>query len=321
MEITTGTPLKGRFQFSYEGDGTDMAILMLKNLFLTIITLGIYRAWAKTNTRRFLWENTKFMGDGATYVGTGGELFRGWMKLIGILLGFIIAISILQVFMPSLGAILRIAMPFVYIFIFALATYSGLRYRLSRTLWRQIRFGVDKDEASTKSFLALYLKGVGLSFLTLGIYYPYFKNQMRRFLTNKSRFGSAYFSYDGPDNEYFWMCIKGFFLSVITLGFYTPWFMSQLISFRLKHTSFQGARLQFTMPGTELFVCAMVLYLGAMFTFGLAIPWVVTWTLRKVVSHISAEGELDFQAVRQMASDGSAMADDIVAEYDLDLGF
>jgi uncharacterized membrane protein YjgN (DUF898 family) len=41
-----------RAPFKYSGDCTEYALLMLKNLFFSIITLGIYRPWATTNTRR-----------------------------------------------------------------------------------------------------------------------------------------------------------------------------------------------------------------------------------------------------------------------------
>lgn len=322
MDVTSETATqKGRFQFSYVGNGTDMALLMLKNLFFTIITLGIYRAWAKTNMRRYLWENVRFMGDGGAYVGTGGELFRGWMKLFGIIFVLLIVTKAMETLLPVLKIPIAILVPLAYLFVFALATYAGLRYRLSRTLWRQIRFGVDKDEASTKEFTKLYLKGAFFSIVTLGFYYSIFRNKVRTYLTNRSRLGSAYFKYDGSDDEYFKIYCTGLFLSIITLGIYVPWFWAKLITFRLKHTSFQGARFEFTMQGSDVFVYGLVAYLGAIFSFGLAVPWIFSWGLRKIVENIHLEGELDLASIHQRASDGSAMADDIVAEYDLDLGF
>ncbi|WP_295905863.1 YjgN family protein [uncultured Bdellovibrio sp.] len=322
MDVSAETTTqKGRFQFSYMGDGGDMALLMLKNLFFTIITLGIYRPWAKTNMRRYIWENVKFMGDGGTYVGTGKELFRGWMKLFGLIVVLVVVSKALETLLPVLKIPLAIIVPFFYVFVFAIATYSGLRYRLSRTLWRQIRFGVDKDEASTKEFIKLYLKGVLFSILTLGFYYSIFRNKVRTYLTNRSRLGSAYFKYDGTDDDYFKLYCKGLFLSIITLGIYSPWFMANLIKFRLKHTSFQNARFEFTMAGKDVFIYGLVAYFGAIFSFGLAVPWIFSWGLRKITENIYVEGELDLNSIRQRASDGSAMADDIVAEYDLDLGF
>ncbi|WP_413294653.1 YjgN family protein [Bdellovibrio sp. HCB185ZH] len=318
---TTSSSQSGRFSLEFTGKGSELALVMLKNLFLTIITLGIYRPWAKTNFRRYLWENVQFMGDRAAYVGTGEELFYGWLKLFALIAGLFGLSNIVKVVAPFLSLPLSIAGMFLWAFVFAIATYSGLRYRLSRTTWRQIRFGVDKDKEQTKSFLKLYAKGVLLSIVTLGFYYSYFQNQKRAFLVNRMRFGTVHFSYDGADKEYFMLNAKGLLLSIITLGFYGPWYMASVMRFKMEHTHFQGARMEFTMSGKDIFFCTLIAYLGAIFTFGLAVPWIFAWGLGKIVENIHVVGSLDFAQVHSLKSDGSAMADDIVAEYDLDLGF
>lgn len=321
MEALNTTAQSGRFRFSYTGTGTGLAIVMLKNLFLTLITLGIYRAWAKTNFRRFLWENVQLMGDGGTYVGTGNELFKGWMKLIGLVLIYGIVSAAINKLLPVLSLPMVVVTGLVYMVVFGLATYAGLRYRMSRTLWRQIRFGVDKDEASTMEFLKLYVKGVALSVVTLGFYYPIFKNRVRTYLVNRSRMGSAYFKYDGDDEEFFRLSCKGMLLTFLTLGIYGPWYMASVLEFKLKHTSFQNARFEFTMSGKDIFFCGLIAYLGAIFSFGLAVPWIFSWGLGKITENIYLVGEVDLTQIQNRASDGSALADDILAEYDLDLGF
>ena len=200
--------------------GLEMALLMLKNLFLSIVTLGIYRAWAKTNTRRYIWGNVSVMGDRGAYVGTGEELFKGWVKLIGLTIAVVLVGRVLTLIFKPAGLLV----PIFYVCLFGLATYSGLRYRLSRTLWRQIRFGVDKDEKTTREFMKIYLLGMLFTVLSFGIYYPWFKNDVRGYLTRKSRFGSAYFSYDGVGSEYAGIYFWGILLSVLTLGIYLPWY-------------------------------------------------------------------------------------------------
>lgn len=52
--------------------------LLSKNYFLTLITIGIYRFWAATRLRRYLWSNIRIGGDGLEYTGTGRELFLGF---------------------------------------------------------------------------------------------------------------------------------------------------------------------------------------------------------------------------------------------------
>lgn len=320
MSTESTNSQQARFVFSFTGNGVDMAILMLKNIFLTIITLGIYHAWAKTNMRRYLWENIAFMDDSGTYVGTGGELFRGWIKLFGILIVFLMGMFILEKLIPFFGVIRAFGLPVLYAVVFAVATYAGLGYRLSRTLWRHIRFGIDKDKESTKEFIILYLKGALFSVLSFGIYYPIFRNQTRHFLLNKTRLGKEYFKFDGQDVAYLKLCLKGFFLSIFTLGLYVPWFMAAALKYRLKHTQFQQARFDFSMSGKDAFLCGIGAYVGVILSFGLAAPWLYVWILRKVAQNISVEGALDLSSIQQQASDGSALAEDVMDEYDLDFG-
>src|SRR5882672_8399536 len=59
--------------------------LLIRGGALLAVTLGIYRFWLATDTRRFLWSNTEVAGDGLEYIGTAREL----------LLGFLIAIALL----------------------------------------------------------------------------------------------------------------------------------------------------------------------------------------------------------------------------------
>lgn len=306
-----------RMSLRYSGDGFEMAILMLKNLFLTIVTLGIYRAWATTNLRRYIWGHVSFMDDRATYSGLGIELFRGWVKLIGIfIVGYVLAGLIGLVF-PFAGLI----MIAVYALMFALATYAGLRYRMSRTSWRQIHFGVDKNKALTNEFLKLYFLGVFLNILTLGIYYPWFKNSIRKFLTNKSRFGSSYFAYEGDGTEYAGIFWSNLLLTILTLGIYLPWMVMNLAKFRCENTSFQGKYFELTLKGGEFFKFAIVAYLLTILTLGIAGPWMYNWGLKLFIENIHLDGMPDMALVSARESDGSAMADDIVEGYDLDFGF
>lgn len=307
----------GRVTFKFTGDGLEMALLMLKNLFFTIITLGIYRAWATTNVRRYVWGHTTFLDDRANYTGTGEELFKGWIKLIGLLIGMAVIVRILEYFIPFAG----LAMIAVYAVIFGLATYSGLRYRLSRTQWRQVRFGAEKNKELTQQFLKLYIAGWVLSIITLGIYVPWFKNDTRQFLTKRSRLGNMHFDFDGDGSTYAAIYFKGLLFTVITFGIYTPWWIRNLAEYRWTHTSFMGHRFGFDLSGKDLLIFFVCAYLATIFTLGIAGPWMFVWGLKLFADHTYLNGTPDFAQVVAAASDGSALADDIVDGYDLDLGF
>jgi uncharacterized membrane protein YjgN (DUF898 family) len=305
-------------KFKYDGSGTELAFLMFKNLLLTVLTLGIYAAWARTNTRRYLWGQTSFLGDRATYTGQGKELFKGWVIVSGIYLLFAIGLNVLQQFVSPMMAILIVPL---YMYIYSLILYGGTRYRVSKTTWRGIKFGVDKDKPMTREFIALVFKYGIISMITMGIGLPMLIHETRKFLTNRMRLGSAYFRYEADRREFCMLCYKGVFFCIITLGFYLPWFHARLIQFRLEKTSIQNASFKVHLRGKDLFLYTICSFVLGLVTLGLATPWILNWGNKLIINSIELSGEMDFDSIQNMASDGEAMADVAAVEYDIDLAF
>ncbi|WP_216634427.1 DUF898 family protein [Granulibacter bethesdensis] len=77
--------------FQYDGKIGGLYKIFLINLLLSIVTLGIYRFWAISRMRRYLWSSCRFQDTRFTYTGTGGELFLGFLKVLGLLLLLIAA--------------------------------------------------------------------------------------------------------------------------------------------------------------------------------------------------------------------------------------
>ena len=135
---------------SYASGGPSLFWLAFRKVFLTVITLGIYRFWLTTHLRRHYWSAIRVQGDPFEYTGRGLEK----------LLGFLIALIILAVYLGIINMALAFAglvsaddvtelqimlqlsliaaLPLIYF-----ATYRARRYILARTRWRGIRFGMD----------------------------------------------------------------------------------------------------------------------------------------------------------------------------------
>lgn len=61
--MTSGTPPQPQRQsLVFHGDGGNYFGLWLKHIFLTIINLGIYAAWARVHTLRYFYSNTELAG-------------------------------------------------------------------------------------------------------------------------------------------------------------------------------------------------------------------------------------------------------------------
>lgn len=134
--------------FEFRGDWKAFLPIAASNLLLTFVTLGVYRFWATTRERRYLWSQTRFIDDTLEWTGTGKELFLGFLMAIVALfapiigLQFLIQALILQG-QTGFAGLLAFSFYFVILFLVGFATFRALRYRLSRTHWHGIRGGSD----------------------------------------------------------------------------------------------------------------------------------------------------------------------------------
>jgi uncharacterized membrane protein YjgN (DUF898 family) len=307
-------------KIAYRGEGTDLFLIVLQNLFLTLITLGIYSPWARTVRRRYLWKQVDIDGQRLDYTGTGKELFIGMLK---VLLGYLVLLGAPQLAMRFVPAARSVAVIWTvlglvaFMVLLPFAVYWSRRYILGRTRWRGIRFGL---AGSAGSFAKLWFVGSLLTVVTLGFYAPVFGNRIYAALMNNTRYGTGSFAYDGSNRDAFRIGIKGFFLSIVTFGIYSFWYHAQLQRFRMAHVRFDRATGALDVTGGLLFKLTMVNLFGNALTLGLAFPWTLTYTLRTILSRVTFVGPIDFSEITQQVASGNAAADTLAGALGVELG-
>jgi len=169
------------------GNGRDFFRLLARGAALLLVTLGIYRFWLATDIRRYLWSNTEVAGETLEYTGTPFEL----------LIGFLIAIAILVpiyacFFLASLG--MGVIGQFAGVIAFALLTVFGQyaifrarRYRLTRTVYRGVRF---HQSGSAWLYALKAILWWTLTALTLGLAYPWKESRLERYKLKHTFYGS-----------------------------------------------------------------------------------------------------------------------------------
>ncbi len=65
----------GGIRFGYTGNRSELVKNFLRDVFLTIITFGIYGAWLSMNLRRYMLSHIKVGNAGFVYKGNGGDYF------------------------------------------------------------------------------------------------------------------------------------------------------------------------------------------------------------------------------------------------------
>ena len=118
---------------TFSGSGAEYFRIWIVNLLLTVATLGIYSAWAKTRRLQYFYRNTQLAG--ASFD------FRGDPKAI--LRGRIVAVALLALYHYAFGFSLKVGIVTVVLLLAGLPFMmrAALRFRLSNTVYRGLPFG------------------------------------------------------------------------------------------------------------------------------------------------------------------------------------
>jgi uncharacterized membrane protein YjgN (DUF898 family) len=213
----SGTAPSSGGRLFFHGDGGTLFGLYVVNLFLTLITLGVYYFWARTRVRTYLLSQTEFEGDRFAWHGTGKELLVGFLKIAVLFLILFAAAQAIRFgwHHPAREFVLSLGGYIIGLFVVPLAMVGARRYRLSRVSWRGIRFSF---RGRAREFIRIFVAGALLSVITLGLYYIFFQNNMRRYLVNRSFFGTVPFVYDGRGRDLFLRFLLALLLAVAILG-------------------------------------------------------------------------------------------------------
>jgi uncharacterized membrane protein YjgN (DUF898 family) len=197
-------PVATAHTLDYVGPTGTFFGIFYKNLILTLLTLGIYRFWAKTRERRFIWGNTRIDGEPFEYTGTGKELFLGFLKAVAILVPLFVGLQLIELFVLDeslIGVAILVGARLVLILgLVHAGTFAARRYRMSRTTWRGVRF---QQDGSMWRYAGVALLGMLLTVLTLGLYLPFLQARLMRYEIGNLRFGTAPFRFAGAGKTLF----------------------------------------------------------------------------------------------------------------------
>ncbi len=177
---------------AFDGRRRALAAILIRNLLLNVATFGFYRFWAKTRLRRYVWRHVRFLGDPLEYLGTARELLTGFLVAVAVLAPLFGLYFLVEFFVGGAFAAAPLVLDaFYYLALFLLvevAVYRVRRYRLTRTAWRGVRFGLGGSSLE----YALISGGYGLAALaTLGFAYPWWRVATVRYAARHARFGVA----------------------------------------------------------------------------------------------------------------------------------
>ncbi len=328
--------------FTFAGSGGEFFRIWIVNIGLTIITLGIYAAWAKVRTHRYFYANTSVAGAPFDYLA----------KPRAILSGNIIAAVALGLYSLSsyLGPLVSGVIWLAIIAVLPAIVVRSLRFRMRNTAWRNIRFGFDGSYKD--AFIAYILAPLTIPF-TLGMSAPWADWIRRRLLFRHARLGSGRFEIDDLGKAFYPPYIKLFLFSLVIFGLMvglmagTPpevgamstiimvplfvagsllsnaYLKATLTNLMWNHTRFDGNGFRSEMNVIELFKIYLTNTLAIVFTLGLAIPWAKVRTVAYQLSCLTlvAQSDLDrFVADQRDKDANNAIAEELGEAMGVEIG-
>lgn len=179
-------PFTTMMPFKFGGAGGEYFGIWFVNIFLTVVTFGIYSAWAKVRNLRYFYRHTSVADAHFDYHADPLVILKGRIIAVFVFVVYSILSELHVAAAIGLTLLLMIAIPWVIV--------RSLKFRFTNTSYRNIRMGFDGDYVGVlKEFILFPLLVVP----TLGVLWPYIRYRQSRYLVNNLRFGTSKFLFSG----------------------------------------------------------------------------------------------------------------------------
>jgi uncharacterized membrane protein YjgN (DUF898 family) len=285
----TAVPL----QFS--GKAGEYFKIWIVNLCLSVLTLGIYSAWAKVRRKRYFYGSTLLEGSAFEYVGNPVAILKG--RIIVVLAFAVYSLS------QQINVFISIALLFAILVFLPWVIQRALQFNARNSTHRNVRFGF---RGTKMDIFGVLLIGGLLVPITLGMAYPFYFCMKRRIFVDNSSYGDQRFSFSATTGEYYVAAMKvslgfiGFLVgSIVTLGIgVLPLYLllrayAEATFARLawRRTTLAGIRFDCGWTAGGLFGLYFVNALGVLLSLGLLIPWAAIRSARYKLERITLQSD------------------------------
>lgn len=183
----------------FTGDAGDYFGIWIVNLMLSIVTLGIYSAWAKVRRKKYFYNNTLIDGVGFDYHAKPVAILKGRIIAFVVLVLYTVLSGINPTLSLLLALLLFLAIPWIVV--------RGMMFNARNTSHRGLRFDFDgKTGQAVRIFIAYPL----LVVLTLGLALPFVAQRTHKFLFDHHKFGSSHFQMNALIKDFYLIYLKLF---------------------------------------------------------------------------------------------------------------
>ena len=237
------------YRFRFTGSGGEYFSIWIVNLLLSIITLGIYSAWAKVRREQYFHRNTLLDDQPFDYTGDP----------VRILIGRIVALLVIGVgsAVQEINLVMALGVTAVFFLLFPWVIVRSLRFRARNTRYRNLPFAFtgttfeavkayfwiyvallpfiaasilltpelkliqeNPELANAPETTNLMLKlgvALGVSVLLGALLFPAYQCHIRSFLHRNLRYGNAQGTFDGTTSAFYGALFRTFGVSLLTV--------------------------------------------------------------------------------------------------------
>ncbi|MBM2575275.1 DUF898 domain-containing protein [Jannaschia sp. Os4] len=339
---------------AFTGRAGEWFKIWIVNLLLTIVTFGIYSAWAKVRREQYFKRNTSIEGRAFDYHATGMQILIGRIIVVVGLVAF----SILSM-IPLVGLVAILAL----VFLFPWLAVRSLAFNARNTSWSNVRF--DFRGTYGDALVTYILAPIGVA-LTLYTTAPLLTRRVHGFFVRGHSLGNRSFDFGQGAGGYYaafglallWVIGAGVVLALtvggsvaamfatldagvepdpatalapvlalyaaLFLGFFPAALLYQAMVRNLMYAGTElegGHRFSSTVRPVRLLVIAVTNALAVAASLGLMLPWAQVRITRYLAenSFVHPEGDLDLIAGR-IEADAGAIGDAYSDIEGIDLG-
>lgn len=335
--------------FRFTGTSGEYFRIWIVNTVLSILTLGIYSAWAKVRRMQYFYRHTWLEGSSFEYLANPYQVLKGRLVIGAIFAGlFASQYYSLGLYLTLIG-LLFVATPWLAV--------KALAFNAKSSAYRNVRFAfAGRANEAYGEYLPVFL----LYLVTCGMAYPYAQWRLTRFAVRRHYFGDRAFDWVARASDYFVVYLLGMLMVLpVYAGFVAIGVVMAVnqkaapaappdpvlfgvagavayaylllpgafVRARLSNLLYGGLRLDHhrfaaNQRPLELFKLYATNALAIVLSLGLAIPWAQIRLARYRAEHLwlYPGGPLEASALELGGGNAAGDAASDFGEVDLDLG-
>ena len=322
--------------FQFTGNAKEYFKIWIVNICLTIVTLGVYSAWAKVRNTQYFFGNARVNNAAFQYLADPLVILKGRLIAVLVFLIYVLAASFYPIAEPIFMLVLIGLIPFIVV--------RSLRFNMRNTAYRNIRFNFTGRYG--EAALVFLLLPIAVP-LTLGIMYPYWEYRTKQFIVDNSAYGTSNFELKCTSGPFYSVYLKLFGimllagLLIVGLSSISPeasTIVAPILMFLIYSYGFAYITASITniifnnsklsqhsfnsdLNPNTLFRLYLVNGLAIALSLGLLIPWTLVRlaNYRAECTQLNAVGDLD-HFVAAEHEQVSALGEEFGEVFDFDVG-